>query len=148
MTVHILHVDDSAADLELVADAFATIAADVSLSAALNGDEALTRLIEQSGTLPDLILLDLNLPLKSGRDVLRSLKSSPATRSVPVLVLTTSSAETDIRDAYELGASAFLTKPAGIQELRKLVSAITAFWVDAASLAQQRTHAARRPTSH
>lgn len=129
MTFRILHVDDSPADVELIADAFECLAADVSLSTAWSGAEALTFLAGAGPELPHLVLLDLNLPQKSGREVLAAIKADSGFRALPVIVLTTSSASDDVRACYDLGANAFLTKPSGLDAVRRIVAAIHAFWI-------------------
>lgn len=88
--------------------------------------------------LPDLILLDLNMPRMDGREVLRALKHDPDFRLIPVIVLTTSAAQEDILKSYELGVNAFVTKPAAFEELVKAMRLIGAFWFKLAE----------RPRSH
>jgi CheY-like chemotaxis protein len=83
---------------------------------------------------PDLIFLDLNLPRKSGHEVLAEIKKDPQLRSIPVIVLTTSSAPPDIAKSYDLGASCFITKPFDLDRLLAIVDAIDSFWLRTASL--------------
>lgn len=80
--------------------------------------------------LPELILLDLNMPLKDGREVLREIRSDASLRRIPVVVFTTSKADTDVRQMYELGANSFVTKPAGFAELVRLMRRLTEYWFD------------------
>ncbi|MCH7745128.1 MAG: response regulator, partial [Chloroflexi bacterium] len=77
---------------------------------------------------PDLMLLDLNLPLKSGHEVLRELKSDPIMRRIPVIVLTTSSAEQDILSTYDLHANCYITKPVDLDQFIKVIQSIESFW--------------------
>lgn len=140
MTVRILHVEDSLADLELVSEVLESLGADVAIDSAPNGNEALVKLLgpksDAGAPHPDLILLDLNLPLRSGHDVLAAVKADARTCGVPVVVLTTSRAPEDIRRCYVHGASAYLVKPYGLQGMRRVMAALKAFWIDAAALAR------------
>ena len=77
---------------------------------------------------PGLILLDLNMPRKDGREALKEIKSDPSLRSIPVVILTTSSEEEDILKTYDLGANSFITKPVGFESLVQLVSKMTQYW--------------------
>ena len=77
---------------------------------------------------PDLILLDLNMPLKDGRESLAEIKSDPDLRTIPVVVLTTSSAEEDIMQSYELGGAGYITKPASFQGMLDLVKCLNSYW--------------------
>jgi CheY-like chemotaxis protein len=83
---------------------------------------------------PDIILLDLNMPVMDGREALRQIKSSPSYRAIPVVVLTTSSQEADVVNAYVLGASAFLTKPETFQELVGKINAMAMHWTETVRL--------------
>jgi two-component system response regulator len=77
---------------------------------------------------PDLILLDLNMPRKSGREALAEIKKDRELRSIPVVILTTSEAEEDISNTYHLGASCYITKPVGLEQFQKVVQAVENFW--------------------
>ncbi len=79
---------------------------------------------------PGLILLDLNMPRKDGREALQEIKSDPSLRAIPVIVLTTSEAEQDILRSYDLGVNAFVTKPVTFDELARAVRVITDFWFE------------------
>ena len=79
--------------------------------------------------LPDLILLDLNMPKKDGREALREIKSEQRLRSIPVVILTTSQSEKDIEETYASGASGFVTKPASFADLRDTVEKIGNYWL-------------------
>lgn len=83
---------------------------------------------------PGLILLDLNMPRLSGREALRVIKSDERTRSIPVVILTTSQAETDILESYTTGANAYVTKPVTFDDLVRVVRAIDSFWFEVVSL--------------
>ena len=84
--------------------------------------------------LPDLILLDLNLPRKNGREVLAEVKSSPTLRQIPVLVMTSSRSDEDVAEAYALNANCFITKPSDLDEYQSVVKAIEDFWFLTATL--------------
>ena len=83
---------------------------------------------------PDLILLDLNLPKKDGREVLKDLKSDPDLHRIPVVVLTSSAAEQDILSTYDLYANAYVTKPVDLEQFMRVVSSIQDFWLNIAKL--------------
>ena len=83
---------------------------------------------------PDLILLDLNLPKKSGREVLAEVKENPEFSHIPVIVLTTSEADKDILISYELHANCFITKPVGLHQFTELIKFIECFWLKVAKL--------------
>ena len=85
-----------------------------------------------SSPCPDLILLDLNMPRMNGLEALRELKSNPAFRSIPVVVMTTSKGQEDVLAAYELGANAFVTKPVIFSALREVMQKLGEFWFDIA----------------
>ena len=92
---------------------------------ATSGPDAL-RMARQS--VPDLILLDLNLPKMGGREVLAEIKRHPSLRSIPVVVLTSSDAEQDISKSYQLGANCYVTKPVGLQAFQSIVRSVEGFW--------------------
>lgn len=83
---------------------------------------------------PDLILLDLNMPRKDGREALREIKASPALRAIPVVVFTTSKAEEDVLRTYNLGASAFITKPVTFEGLVEVMRALGRYWFEIVAL--------------
>ena len=83
---------------------------------------------------PDLVLLDLNMPRKDGREVLREMKQDERLRSIPVLVLTTSGAQEDIAEAYASGANAYIRKPVHFDDFITTMRAVEAFWMSAATL--------------
>ena len=83
---------------------------------------------------PDLILLDLNLPRKSGREVLSEIKTDPDLKRIPVLVMTTSRADQDINRAYSLNANCYITKPMDLNEFLRIVKSIEDFWLKTVTL--------------
>src|SRR5439155_23482989 len=85
---------------------------------------------------PDLILLDLNLPKKNGREVLEEIKKEEALRHIPVVILTTSQAEQDVVESYRLQANAYVTKPVDLDQFLKVVSSIEQFWLEIVKLSR------------
>jgi two-component system, chemotaxis family, response regulator Rcp1 len=83
---------------------------------------------------PDLILLDLNLPKKDGREVLAELKESPALKCIPVVILTTSASEADIQGSYQRHANCYITKPVDLEGFLKVVKSIDSFWLSVVEL--------------
>ena len=130
--IQILLVEDNLADVELTLEALeeARFANDVHVIR--DGAEALEYLQGGEGqegfARPDLIILDLNLPKRSGHEVLAGLKTNASLRRIPVAILTTSSAEADIIASYDLGANCFLTKPVDVGQFLKVVQSIEHFW--------------------
>ena len=130
-------VDDDADDRMLVRDALSDIQAPHDLRFARDGEE-LFEYLERRGPFagrgaaprPDLILLDLQMPRKNGRESLKQLKSEPAWRCIPVVVLTTSTAAEDIHYAYEAGVNSFVTKPTTFRSLVETVRILTAYWLE------------------
>ena len=127
---HILIVDDDADDREIVKDAF-TAASNANEYIFLeNGDKLLEYLENNAGNgLPSLILMDLNMPGKDGRDILREIKTDQRFLSIPIIVFTTSSSDKDKATSYSLGANCFLTKPDTFQKLVALAKSISNLWL-------------------
>lgn len=132
-TVEILLVEDDPADELLVQEALRNNSVPVDLNVVEDGDEALAYLHGQlpyvDAIRPDLILLDLKMPRVNGLDVLAQLKADPELRRIPVIVLSTSDAPEDITRAYDLQASAYLTKPQDLGEYRSVMDALKRFCV-------------------
>ncbi|HEX2535710.1 MAG TPA: response regulator [Chitinophagaceae bacterium] len=118
--LHILLVDDDATDRELFREASASWADACVVREAAHGEEAL-QMLGEGTRLPDLILLDLNMPVKDGRETLRDIKAQEAYRAIPVCILSTSSAHFDVDSAYRAGASLFLVKPFDFKSLTEMV---------------------------
>lgn len=131
-TFKILIVDDSPSDVLLTREALEAASLPIELYAVDNGVEAMAFLHRQNGYARaprvDLVLLDLNLPMKSGREVLAELKWDERLRSIPVIVLTSSAAEEDIAKAYGLHANCYITKPADFDGFNAVIQAIERFW--------------------
>lgn len=123
LPITVLIIDDDADDRFFMEQALKTDSSDTRLYCADSGQQALDMLVLVHPT-PDVILLDLNMPGLSGLEVLNQLKQSIRHQHIPVIVLTTSDAPTDKKQAYHLGASGFITKPTTQQELSKIASQI------------------------
>ena len=134
----ILVVEDNRADVVLLKKAFEELAADHCLHVAINGDEALAFLYGRppfaDAPRPAIILLDLNLPGRDGREVLEEIKADETLRRIPVVVLTSSQSDVEVRQCYDLHANAFMTKAANFDELVELVRQITDYWLSAVRL--------------
>ncbi|NMT62943.1 response regulator [Marinobacter orientalis] len=100
----------------------------VQLMRILNGEEALPDELDAPSGCPDLILLDLNMPLKDGREALREIKSDPGLQTIPTVVMTTSGNEDDIRHCYAAGANSYIVKPSSYSGLLDVVSSLTNYW--------------------
>lgn len=127
----ILLVEDNPDDIDLTVEAFRESGSSHQLFVVENGIEALDFLQRKDSftevPVPDLILLDLNLPMKSGHQVLAEIKTDPNLRRIPVVVLTSSAAESDENRAYELEANGYVTKPADLSDFLRLVRIIDGF---------------------
>jgi len=131
-TVEILLVEDNPGDVGLTRETLSDSKLINHMSVAENGVEAMAFLRREGkyagATRPDLILLDLNLPKKDGREVLAEIKADEQLRRIPVVVLTTSSAEQDILRTYDLHANCYITKPVNLDQFVAVVKAIEEFW--------------------
>jgi CheY-like chemotaxis protein len=131
-TIEILLVEDNPADVDLTQETLAYAKIRNRLHVVSNGEEALAFLRREGRysdvIRPDLILLDLNLPRKDGREVLEELKADPDLRSIPVVVLTSSDAEKDVVRSYDLGANCYVTKPVDLDQFANVVRTIEDFW--------------------
>ncbi len=135
--LEILLVEDCSSDVRLIREALKETSVAVQINVARDGVEALDYLhgAERGfNTRPNLILLDLNLPRKNGREVLAEIKSSPKLKQIPVLVMTGSHADEDIAQAYALNANCYITKPCDLSEYLNVVRAIEDFWFFTATL--------------
>jgi two-component system, chemotaxis family, response regulator Rcp1 len=132
--IEILLVEDNAADVRLTKEALQEGKVRNNLTVARDGEEALEILRRPAAVRPDLILLDLNLPRKDGREVLATLKADPSLKHIPVVVLTTSSAEVDILKSYQLHANCYITKPVDLEQFVNVVRSIDEFWLTVVKL--------------
>ena len=131
--VRILLVEDNLGDVRLTIEALKEAKLLTSLVIVSDGVEALAYLNRQGGyrsaPRPDLILLDLNLPKKDGREVLAEIKSDPALKRIPVVVLTTSAAEADIVKCYDLQTNCYITKPVDLEQFLIVIKSLEEFWL-------------------
>jgi CheY-like chemotaxis protein len=137
----ILMADDDADDRLLAKDALAECAGASDLKCVENGEELLEYLQRrgrysdpEQAPRPGLILLDLNMPKKDGRDALREIKLDPELRKIPVVVLTTSRADTDISRIYDLGANSFIAKPVSFDSLVGVMKLLVRYWFEMVEL--------------
>jgi two-component system, chemotaxis family, response regulator Rcp1 len=136
-SLRILLVEDSPSDVRLVREALKQAPLEVEITLARDGVEAMEHLHKSEAGLvnrPDIILLDLNLPRKNGREVLAEVKASPKLKQIPVLVMTSSKADEDITQAYNLNANCYITKPSDLQDYVDVVNSIENFWFRTATL--------------
>jgi CheY-like chemotaxis protein len=134
----ILLVEDNPGDVRLTQEALKDGKLLVHLSVAADGVDAVD-FLRRKGKFadapePDLILLDLNLPRKSGREVLEEIKKDPSLRHIPVIVMTTSKAEQDVHRAYDLAANCYITKPVDLDQFLHVVRSIEDFWLTIVTL--------------
>lgn len=131
-------VEDNRGDIRLIQEALKSTAVDCDVAIARDGVEAMTYLRREgdnaAATLPDLILLDLNLPRKDGREVLADIKADPNLRHIPVVVLTTSRNEEDIFNSYDLHVNCYISKSRNLKQLFQIVRGIEEFWLETVAL--------------
>jgi len=137
----ILMVDDNPADIDLTSEVLAQSEEHFHVNAVNDGAEAISFLRRQGkyakAPVPDLVVLDLNLPHKNGCEVLSSIKADPALAKIPVVIFTTSQADSDITRSYKLGANCYLKKPGNLPEFIAVVQSMAKFWLGFASLPQR-----------
>ncbi len=130
--IEILLIEDNPGDVRLTKEALSGAKLLTTLNAVVDGEEALKYLYRQgdyaNASIPDLIVLDLNLPKVSGHDVLAKIKEDVELRRIPVVVLTSSEAEEDILRSYDLHANCYVRKPVGMSSFIDVVSGIENFW--------------------
>lgn len=136
--INILLVEDNPGDIRLTKEVLKDGKIRNNLSVVMDGEEALFFLKKQgkhkSAVTPDIILLDLNLPKKDGREVLSEIKSDPQLMCIPVIVLTTSEAEQDILNMYAHHANCYITKPVDFNQFINVVRSIENFWLSIVKL--------------
>lgn len=134
-------MDDSPADLDLTREMLSRCKLQFHVSTVPDGVEAIAFLHREgsyaNAPMPDLMVLDLNLPRKDGRAVLKELKSDPNLSKIPVVVFTTSQAHSDIASCYELGANCYLHKPGNLNDFMAVIQSMVDFWLGHASLPQR-----------
>ncbi|HCT84177.1 MAG TPA: response regulator [Candidatus Margulisbacteria bacterium] len=131
-TIEILLIEDNPGDVRLTREVLKESNARNKLSVASDGEEAMDFLYKRGkyseAPVPDLILLDLNLPKKDGREVLAEIKNDKDLKRIPVIVLTTSRNQKDIINAYQLNANCYITKPVDLEQFIKVIKGIESFW--------------------
>jgi CheY-like chemotaxis protein len=136
--VNILLIEDNPGDVRLAQEAFKEGKMEVKLDVIMDGMEAIKYLRKEqaygNASTPDLILLDLNLPKKDGREVLSEIKADPCLRRIPVVILTTSSAEQDILNSYNLHVNCYINKPVDFDKFFDIIQKIEDFWLRTAIL--------------
>ena len=136
--LEILMVDDNPGDVRLTREVLRDSAIQPHLNAVVDGAQALEYLRQHGpysdAVRPDVILLDLNLPKKDGRQVLAEIKDDPELRRIPVVVLTTSSADDDVNEIYDLHANCYVTKPMALDQFTRVIQLIETFWLATAQL--------------
>jgi CheY-like chemotaxis protein len=140
-TPEILMVDDNPADIDLTSEVLAQSQQHFHVNAVNDGEEAISFLRRRGkyvkAPVPDLVVLDLNLPRKDGCEVLANIKADPALAKIPVVIFTTSQANSDISRSYKLGANCYLRKPGNLPEFVAVVQSMAKFWLGFASLPQK-----------
>lgn len=135
---HTLLVEDNPGDVELIRLALKQDGILNRIAVVEDGEQAI-QYLQRTGKFkdasrPDMILLDLNLPRVDGREVLEEIKSDPELKQIPVIILTTSSAEQDVRHAYSHHANCYVTKPAEVDEFLRKIREIETFWLKSVQL--------------
>jgi CheY-like chemotaxis protein len=130
--IRVLLVEDNPGDADLTCETLENSKLSVDIAVLADGSEALAYLQRQSAIgpagLPDLILLDLNLPKLDGTQVIAEIKRHAELRRIPIVILTSSDAEQDVIRSYELGASCYVTKPVGLEAFQTIVRSVEQFW--------------------
>ena len=136
--IEILLVEDNAGDIRLTLEAFKEAHLPKHVSVVRDGVEAMAFLRREEpydcAPRPDVVLLDLNLPKKDGREVLRDVKSDPELKMIPIIVLTTSAAPSDVVQSYDLHANCYIQKPGDYDEFLALIRQLEAIWFDVVHL--------------
>lgn len=136
--IEILLVEDNPADIDLTIESFAESKVANRIHAVLDGEAAMDFLHRRGryadAVTPDVVLLDLNLPKKDGREVLAEIKRDEVLKRIPVVILTSSQAERDIVESYQLHANCYISKPVGFGQFLEVVEAIQGFWFEVVKL--------------
>ena len=132
--VELLLIEDNSGDILLTKEAFEEIGFSENLSVVTDGEAAIDFLYKQGryqdAPSPDLIILDLNIPRVDGRELLAKIKGDPMLKKVPIIVLSTSKSDRDIKTCYELQANCYLIKPVDFEEFLQIVTYIRDFWLN------------------
>ena len=136
--MNVLLVEDNPGDVRLTQEAFKEAKMSINLDVTMDGAEAIKFLRKEAPyedtVIPDLILLDLNLPKKDGREVLKEIKTDDMLKRIPVVVLTTSNAEQDIMKSYNLHVNCYINKPVDFEKFFDIIQKIEEFWLSTAIL--------------
>jgi chemotaxis family two-component system response regulator Rcp1 len=131
--IEILLIEDNSGDNKLTTDVFMEAAVPNNIHVVTNGVDAMNFLKQEGGfkesVRPNIIFLDLNIPKKDGREILKEIKADPELKFIPIIVLTTSESEQDIKNTYEHYANAYITKPIDMDEFIKVIKSIEEYWL-------------------
>lgn len=145
--IQVLLVEDNPGDVRLTQEAFRDAKVHLEMHVAVDGVEAMEFLFQEGkyadAPRPDLILLDLNLPRKDGREVLKEIKEHPNLKSIPVVILTTSASDVDIEGSYLLHANCYISKPVDLEGFLTVVRSIDDFWLSVVRLPPGERHGPR-----
>lgn len=137
-SIHILIVEDNPADARLAVEALKESEISNNISIVQDGVEAISFLKNENGfsdtPLPDLILLDLNLPKMNGKEVLKIIKNDPNLKRIPVIILTTSDSDQEISATYDLHANCYINKPVGLDQFITVIQSVENFWLSVVKL--------------
>lgn len=140
--IEVLLVDDDPGDVELTRESLKSSKIHINLSHVEDGQECMEYLRRtgkyEDAKKPDVVLLDLNMPKKDGRQVLEEMKTDEYLKRIPTVILTTSDAETDIEKTYQLGANCYITKPVDFTQFQKVVNEIADFWFTVVKLPREK----------
>jgi CheY-like chemotaxis protein len=141
-TIHILLVEDNEGDILLIKEAFEEAKIVIKMSVVTNGQAALDFLYKkdayQEVESPDLVLLDINLPILNGHEVLKHAKSDSELKSIPIIMLTTSSSPKDINSSYANYVNSYITKPINVNAFLKVVYSLENFWINIVTLPRKK----------
>lgn len=132
-TPEILMIDDNPADIDLTREVLAQSKGHFHVNALHDGEEAISFLRRKgkyaNAPVPDMVVLDLNLPRKNGCEVLSSIKADPALAKIPVVIFTTSQSDSDITRSYKLGANCYIQKPVDFEQFRDTIKNVGLYWL-------------------
>lgn len=136
--LEILLVEDNEGDIRLTIEAFKEAKIRNQIKVVRDGEEALTYLRKQgvyeNASVPDIILLDINLPKIDGKEVLSTMKNDPMLKTIPVIMLTTSSADSDVQESYENHANCYVIKPVDLNKFMEVIRSIEDYWISIVKL--------------
>ena len=135
--INILLIEDNEGDAELILEAFSSSSNSLNISVIDNGEDALLSLKCKEGILPDLILLDINLPKIDGREVLHFVKNDDELKKIPVVMLTTSNLQKDIEYSYNNYANCYIVKPGNLPDFITTIKSIEKFWLNCVTYLQK-----------